>query len=394
MRLATLLLGLIISTGALSASDLDVWIDHPVGDQFVADTVQLVIAVSGEQSANAVVEVIVDGESIGTLVKPPYTVNVDVGNENVEHEFTVVAKAPGGYTARTSVRTPKLHVDDALKLTLQQFYVTVGGSRGRVLDLERSDFRVTEEGVDQEIVTFERGDVPLTSVLLLDCSLSMKGEPLKAALEGASLFLDGMTEYDETMVMLYSDRLLRSSSFEGDPEKLASTLTDVSANGGTAVNDHLYLALKRLDERQGRSVAVLFTDGTDVHSVLEMADVAEKVRESQALIYWVYLRLRPGESEDKVPGYMATWRNLAATETEFRRLRSAVEESGGRVQVVDHLEDLDDAFVGIMKELREQYVIGYYPSDQSKDGDWREVKVRVKRSGTRVRAREGYVAYP
>jgi VWFA-related protein len=124
-----------------------------------------------------------------------------------------------------------------------------------------------------------------------------------------------------------------------------------------------------------------------------MAEVAEKVRRSQALIYWIYLRLKPGESVDRVPTNMGTWRNIDAMQDEFRRLRQAVNESGGRVQVVDHLDELDDAFVGIMRELREQYVIGYYPSDPPEDGSWREVKVRVKRSGARVRAREGYAGY-
>ncbi len=393
MRLALVLLGVLLACPAW-ADELEVWIDRPVGDQFVHGPVQIEVAVSGKQAEGAVVELLLDGKSLGTLVRPPFRLQVDVGNENVAHEFEAIAKAGGGVTARTSVRTPKLKVDDQLKLSLQQFYITTSGSGGRVLDLERDDFRVVEEGREQTIVTFERGDVPLTSVLLLDCSLSMTGKPLEAALEGATHFLAGMNELDETMLMLYSDRLLRASDFTGTPDELRAALTGVEASGGTAINDHLFLALKKLDARQGRSVIVLFSDGTDVHSVLSMAEVAEKVRRSQALIYWIYLRLDPGESPDKVPSYMATWRDIAASQNEFKLLRQAVEESGGRVQVVDHLEELDDAFVGIMQELREQYVIGYYPSDPAAAGSWREVKVRVKRPGVKVRAREGYAAYP
>lgn len=394
MRCVTLLVGaLLLTSAAGSAQVFDVWIDRPVGDEFVNGPVLIEVVVSGEMAEGAVVEFIVDGESLGTMIRPPFRLRVDVGSDNIEHDFEVVATASDGTRTRASVQTPMLQVDEALDLNLQQFYITVTTSGQRVLDLDRSDFRVVEEGSEQEIVTFERGDVPLTSVLLLDCSLSMTGEPLDAALEGASLFLDGMNELDETMVMLYSDQLLRQSAFTDDQAKLTETLSDVEAFGGTAINDHLYLALKRLDERQGRSVIVLFSDGTDVHSALQMAEVAEKVRRSQALIYWIYLRLKPGESVDKVPANMATWRNLDAMQDEFRRLRQAVNESGGRVQVVDHLDELDDAFVGIMRELREQYVIGYYPSDPPDDGRWREVKVRVKRSGTRVRAREGYAGY-
>lgn len=381
----------LIAPAVLPANDaLQVWIDRPVGDVFVHGPVSIEVAVSGAEADKASVEFLVDGVSLGTMVQPPFRIKVDVGADNVEHDFEVIARTPSGATARTSVRTPILQVDDQLELTLQQFYVTATESGRRVLDLDRSDFRVVEEGEEQAIVTFERGDVPLTSVLLLDCSLSMTGEPLEAALDGASLFLDGMNDLDETMLMLYSDQLLRASEFTGDAAELESALTDVDAFGGTAINDHLYLALKKLDSRQGRSVVVLFSDGTDVHSVLSMAEVAEKVRRSQALIYWIYLRLRPGESQDKVPTYMATWRNVESSQNEFRKLRQAVQESGGRVEVVDDLDSLDDAFVGIMRELREQYVIGYYPSDPSPEGKWHDVKVRVKRGGVKVRAREGY----
>jgi hypothetical protein len=296
----------------LAAADepLQVWIDHPVGDEFVSGPVQIVVAVSGTEAAKASVELVVDGVSIGTLVKPPFRVKVDVGLENVEHEFEAIARTPSGAEARTRVRTPMLQVDDQLELTLQQFYVTATEGGKRVLDLERDDFRVVEEGEEQSIVTFERGDVPLTSVLLLDCSLSMNGEPLSAALEGASLFLDGMNDLDETMLMLYSDRLLRSSEFTGDPELLEEALSDVDASGGTAINDHLYLALKKLDARQGRSVVVLFSDGTDVHSVLSMTDVAEKVKRSQALIYWIYLRLHGYSSwaRDGWSNLLSRWR--------------------------------------------------------------------------------------
>jgi Ca-activated chloride channel family protein len=381
----------LLSPVLMAADDpLQVWIDRPVGDVFVHGAVTIEVAVSGLGADKASVEFVVDGVSLGTMVQRPFHLKVDVGNENIEHTFEAIARTPDGGAARSSVRTPILQVDDQLELTLQQFYVTATESGRRVLDLERTDFRVVEEGEEQNIVTFERGDVPLTSVLLLDCSLSMTGEPLDAALEGASLFLDGMNDLDETMLMLYSDRLLRASNFTGDPAELGSALTEVDASGGTSINDHLYLALKKLDSRQGRSVVVLFSDGTDVHSVLSMADVAKKVRRSQALIYWIYLRLRPGEDVDKVPTYMATWRNVEASQDEFRKLRQAVQDSGGRVQVVDELDELDDAFVGIMRELREQYVIGYYPSDPSPDGEWRDVKVRVNRGGVKVRAREGY----
>lgn len=393
MKRIALGLAAFLAAGILSAVELQVWIDSPPGDEFVYGIVDVVVAVSGDEAESAVVEFFLDGKSLGTMIKRPFRLAVDVGDENVSHDFKVVARTPTGATATATTTTPTLQVDDQMELNLQQFYITATDESGRVLDLDRSDFRIVEDGESQKLVTFERGDVPLTSVLLLDCSLSMTGRQLAAALEGASLFVKGMNELDETMVMLYSDRLLRSSEFSKDPEALRQALSGVAASGGTSINDHLFLALKQLDVRQGRSVVVLFSDGADVHSALSMSEVLEKVRRSQSLIYWIYLRQRAGDDEEKVPTYMTTWRSMDENANEFRRLRQAVSESGGRVQVVDDLEQLDEAFVEIMRELREQYVLGYYPTNEASDGEWREVRIRVKRSGVKLRAREGYVAY-
>jgi Ca-activated chloride channel family protein len=285
-----------------------------------------------------------------------------------------------------------LQVDEVVEVELQQLYVTVTEGGRRVLDLERDDFRISDDGKRQEIVTFERGDVPITGSLILDSSLSMeKGERLAAALAGAEVFLAGMHELDRAMVMLFSDRVLRTTGFSGDPSTLIAALADVTAVGGTAIHDHLFLALSRLEMEQGRRVVVLFSDGEDVHSVLSMRDVIRKARSSQALIYWIFLR-EPGQ-DDEVRKYTTSWRDTEANFEEAKMLRRAIRESGGRIEVVVDPAELDEAFAGILAELREQYVLGYYPSADHGDGKWHDVKVRVDRSGAAVRTREGYIDY-
>ncbi len=381
---------LLVFALAAPAAANEVWIDYPTGEEFVHGLVEVVVVVTGEEPV-AAVDFFLDGTKVARLVQAPYRITVDVGIENVEHSFRVVALSPGGTSAESTVRTPMLTVDEAIELRLQQLYVTVSRNDQRVLGLERGDFRVTEAGERQKIVTFERGEVPFTAALLLDCSLSMKGERIVAALEGAALFLRGMEALDESKLLLFSDRLLRETPFAGDGEELVAFLEGVRASGGTAINDHLFLALKRLEQRQGRRVVVLFSDGADVHSVLSMREVVEKVRKSQALIYWIYLR-DPADGED-VPEYSSSWRDIEANREEFKLLRQAVAESGGRIQVVDRLEELEGAFAEILAELREQYVLGYYPSDPRRDGSWREVKVRVERPGVQVRSRGGYLAH-
>jgi VWFA-related protein len=387
MRLTvTLFLALL----AMQVGAMEVWIDNPSGLEYVYGKVEILATVVSDENVSGV-EIWVDGNRLGELVEPPYQVTVDVGYENSVHEFKAIARSVTGRTATARVVTPVLKVDEVVDIELQQLYVTVTQFDRRVLDLQRQDFRILDDGDRQEMVTFERGDVPLTAVLLLDCSLSMMGERLEAALDGARVFIDGMEELDEAMVMLFSDRLLRETEFSGDQSELDAALAAVEATGGTAINDHLFAAMAKLEARQGRRVVVLFSDGADVHSVLTMDEVLRKARLSQALIYWIYLP--EAGDEDGAPSYTSAWRNIEGNKLQFRQLREAVRESGGRVQPLESLDQMGEAFAGILAELREQYVLGYYPTIAQADGSWHAVKVKVKKSGVDIRTRGGYLDY-
>lgn len=375
---------------ASQAVALEVWIERPRPSEFVFGQVEVLIRAAPEKEV-ASVRLTVDGRQVALFDRPPFRVAVDVGQENTEHEFEVLVRSVDGELKSAAVVTPALQIDEVVDLGLQQLYVTVSGFGKRVLNLAEADFRILDEGKRQEIVTFERGDIPLTATLLLDCSLSMKGDRLAAALQGAKEFVEGMKPLDQAMIMLFSDRLLRVTEFSENRQMLSQALTRVEAAGGTSINDHLFLALSRLEAVQGRRVVVLFSDGSDVHSVLPMEGVLQKARSSRALIYWIQLR-DPRENSE-VPEYTSSWRNVEANRREFKELRLAIQDSGGRIEVVESLDELEEAFAGILAELREQYVLGYYPSEAKHDGGWRDVRVRVEKSGLDVRTRGGYFDY-
>jgi len=202
---------------------------------------------------------------------------------------------------------------------------------------------------------------------------------------GAKAFLDGMKPSDEAMLALFSDRLLRYTPFSSDKSALTPALASTPAAGGTAVNDFLYMSLKLLDARQGQRVVVLFSDGSDVHSVLPAADVLWKSRAGQALIYWIQLG-------GKHLSFTSSWRDFKANDREYDDLERAIKESGGRILAIDRPEELEGAFRNILKELREQYAVGYYPNNAKGDGKWHKLDIRVK-GGARARTREGYADY-
>jgi Ca-activated chloride channel family protein len=117
-----------------------------------------------------------------------------------------------------------------------------------------------------------------------------------------------------------------------------------------------------------------------------------KAQRSQAIVYWIQLQDQAVAGGE--PGlYSSAWRDAEANQEEYETLRRLVLESGGRIESIDRVEDVQRAFQSILAELREQYVLGYYPTDLRHDGSWRKVEVRVQGFGNSVRVREGYVDF-
>jgi Ca-activated chloride channel family protein len=331
------------------------------------------------------VEIRLDGEVVAVLTEPPYRALVDVGHENVARRFEVTATDASGEQA-TAVRvTGAVQVDEEVELELQQLYVTALRDGRRVLDLEPARFAVLDDGAPQKIVTFERGDVPLTAALLLDVSESMQGRQLAGALDGARAFVDAMRPLDQAMLLLFADQVRRVTAFTGFSELLRTGLEGVSAAGATAVNDHLFLALELLEARRGRRVVVLLSDGLDSASVLPMRDVLATARRSSALVYWLRLPLTAGRS------FSTAWRSAAEHRTEIETLERTVTRSGGQIVPLGRTSEALAAFEAILEELRGQYVLGYYPTVDRDDGSWRRVRVRVDAPDVELRYRDGYL---
>lgn len=372
-------------SAAPAAEAIDLFVRSPRASDIVFGMVDVEVEVL---SAEPVAEVLVhlDGALVGRLTEPPWRLRVDAGEDNRNRVFEVTARDLSDNVATGRVVTQRLELDDEVDLELQQLYVSVVRGEQRLLDLGLEDFAVIDNGVAQRIVTFERGEVPLTAAILLDASLSMRGENLASALAAAEAFIADMRPLDEASLTLFADREIRSTPFTGDPSEVRSVMSGVRASGGTSVNDHLYLALDRLAARSGRKVVILLTDGVDVESVLGMDDVLWKASRTQALIYWI----RPSAYASRDLRHFSAWRDPERHRREISALERAVAASGGRIHDIDHIDAAAAAFREILAELREQYVFGYYPSINRDDGAWHTVRVRVRGGGVRVRARDGY----
>jgi len=392
LRFSLLVLGLSLLV-ALPAGAQDIWatIVFPKdGDSVIGEFDVVVEVVSRLDIAE--IEFQMDGRPIGTLTMEPFRMPVDLGGENLPHRFSVVAIDVDGNRASHSVNTRPIPISADYEVELQQLYVSVARGGERVLDFEQEHFTVNDEGTPQEMVTFARGDIPFTAVLLIDASTSMFGEKIESAIAGAASFIHGMKELDQAQVMVFSDELLSATPITDAREVLTAGLSSTEARGGTALQDHLFVALELIAQRQGRRVMILLSDGVDTHSVVAMPHVFEVARKSNALVYWIRISGgTDGQTHDGAVNMTSAWKDPAQYREQLELLTQVVDESGGRILEVGAPDEIRPVFIDILKELRAQYVLGFYPSERRNDGSWHKVRVGVAGEGNDVRAPRGYV---
>jgi Ca-activated chloride channel family protein len=391
MNAARLLVLVILTAVPTMAQDIWVSITEPSDGEFVIGEVEMAVEVVGRADV-AEVEFALDGRAVGTLTQSPFRLRIDLGERNVEHRFSVVARDVEGREGTAEVTTRPMPIAADYEVDLRQLYVSVARQDRRVLDLERSSFTILDEGARQALVTFARGDIPFTAVLLIDASGSMYGDKIRSATAGAAAFIHGMKELDQAQVVIFSDQILASTPITDAKEVLAAGLGGAEARGGTALQDHLFVALKQLEERQGRRVLILLSDGIDTHSVIDMDRVFEVARTSNALIYWIrFARDSDNPYDDQRVSMTSAWKGSDEYSRQIERLVQTVRESGGAIIPVNALDQIGPVFVRVLEELREQYVLGYYPDSRRRDGRWHRIKVEVDAPNLEIRAPRGYV---
>jgi Ca-activated chloride channel family protein len=330
---------------------------------------------------------LLDGELVATAQGSSLRQAVDVGQQNRSHRFEVVAVTEDGRQSRGGVETPAIPVDEVVDLELLQVFATVTDRRGRrVLNLDRSAFELREDGQGQRIVTLESGDIPFTAVVLVDGSSSMTEVQRQGARRGVRALAEGMHPFDEVKLLAFDHRILAESPFTQDPAVLEAALPELRSRGGTALLDHLFVAHRALDERLGRKVILLLSDGAEVHSVLRLRQIEEMLRDSWVQIFWLELP-KPGSDEGLLYNSFLPPKEI---QERHRRLRRTVEETGGRVLTATTPEEIEAAFAEVLRELREQYALGYYPPKGAQAGSWRDLSLKVRGAGLKVRTRKGY----
>lgn len=290
--------------------------------------------------------------------------------------------------------------DEVLRVetNLVSIPVSVFDRNGRYLaNLKQEDFKIFEDGKEQEVSYFGASEQPVTVVLVFDTSPSTQFKIEQIQNAGIS-FINQLKPNDKVMVIEFDANIHVLSDFTSDKYRLAKAIRKADFGSGTALYDTVENVIyKRLKKEEGRKAVVLFTDGVDTESY--KADAYSSLRaaeESAAPFYVVYYNTYDESKDTDVVGLTRENEDIVGvTAREYaegkRYLTELTEKSGGRIYSTENNSSLEAAFSGIAEELRRQYNVGYYPTEVGKIGQRKQLKVRVNRPDAIVKARENYI---
>lgn len=280
-------------------------------------------------------------------------------------EGTKVSISPRPKPSPKEEVLPKANIRSDVNLVLIPVTVTDPMNRF-VTGLEKEHFKIYEDKKEQQIAEFSSDDVPLSVGLLFDCSGSM-GPKLRSSREAVAQFFKTSNPEDEAFLVEIRDTAKLAIGFTQNLEEIQNHLQFIKSKGMTALLDAIYLSVHEMRKaRNPRKALLIISDGGDNNSRYTESEVRDLVKESDVQIYAIGIyepttsRGRTVE-ESNGPGL----------------LTDLAEQTGGRQYQVENLAELPDIATKIGMELRNQYLLGYSPLNQERDGKYRHVEVKL-----------------
>lgn len=308
-------------------------------------------------------------------------------------------KTPSALAAETE--EPEVDQDDVIRVNTNLITVPaeVMDRNGRYIgNLRKQDFQLYEDGVEQQLSYFASVKQPFTVALLLDVSGSTQTR-LQAIRAAANAFLSRLRPNDRLLIVTFDGRITVLTEAVTLGELKKRKLRIDAKHDGTLLYDAVGMVLnERLARMPGRKAIVLFTDGVDLGS--KQASFKRNVRDAEerdVIIYAVQFNTLPelparlGFIADPKTRERVQARMVKEYGVGSQYLRTLSERTGGRLYNADGLADIQKAFGLVTEDLGRQYSLGYYPRVQSRPGERRDIKVRVRLPNLAVRARESYI---
>lgn len=251
--------------------------------------------------------------------------------------------------------------------TLVLIPVTVTDPLNRfVTGLEKENFRLFEDKIEQQIAQFSSEDAPLSVGVIFDCSGSM-GNKLEKSRQAVAQFFKTANPEDEFFLVEFSDRADLVIKFTTSLEEIQNRLTFTQSKGKTALLDAVYLGLHEMKRAKNpRKALLIISDGGDNNSRYTETEVKNLVREADVQIYAMGI-FEPTSTRSRTSEEMGGPTLLS----------EIAEQTGGRHFPVENLNELPNIAEKIGIELRNQYIIGYSPKNQDRNGKYRRVQVKL-----------------
>ena len=239
---------------------------------------------------------------------------------------------------------------------------TATDPQGAYLSISADDLEVVEDDVAQHVETFHEATQPVSIVLALDASGSMRRREADV-IASARAFVAALRPEDKVGVMLFADDVTLVQDLTADRTASNQAIDGYKTGGGTALYDAVSTALSRLEHTDGRRVIVAMTDGRDENnpgtapgSTHTLSEVKRQLKENGATMFTIGL----GTKVDAAP------------------LRELADLSGGRALLPQDVSELGSEFQRVVEDLRRRYVVGYTSTNGQRNGQWRNVSITLK----------------
>jgi Ca-activated chloride channel homolog len=313
-------------------------------------------------------------EPVATLYQEPFSQPLLLPEPGALTMVRAVAYLADGNQAEDHVFVNAPAELEELEVQFVELYASVSDRSGRPVEgLERTSFKILEDGVEQAVSRFERvEDLPIHVGVVIDNSASMR-HALQATRQAALEFFERTIEAEDRAALITFNRFPNLAvQLTNDLKMLGGGLAGLTAEGQTALYDSLMFALYYLTGVSGQRAILLLSDGRDEVSRFDFDDTLEYARRAGVTIYAVGLQLPDGFARSELAAIAA--------------------ETGGQSYFVRDVEELPEIYRAIEREMRSQYLLAYQSTNTAKSNAFRAIEVRVSAPGVKVRTMSGY--YP
>ena len=322
------------------------------------------------------IDLYLNEDHVGTMYEPPYAQTIHVPASSEVGYLRAVGVTTGDEPLETEdvvlINTPQFIQE--VDVHLVELPTTVLQDGRPVQDLPQTAFQVFDGDQQVDIARFEYvRDIPLNVGLAVDSSGSMEDKIVRAQRAAAQFFRDILRSGDQAFVIGFSETPVVVQKWTDDRDALVMGLAGLRAEDATALFDSIVYSLYNFQGVEGQKALVLLSDGKDTSSKFTYEQALEYARRSAVPIYSIGIGIPTLERDTR------------------GKLSEISKETGGRSYFIDEISGLDAIYDEIERELRAQYLLGFYPPQSVARGSgWREIRVRV--DGGEARTIRGY--YP